>query len=70
MSEKSYLIEDLHPLEAYGANNVYLEKIKQNFPKLRIVARGNELKAIGEESEVDSLLQKFAQYVSLIEKGR
>jgi phosphate starvation-inducible PhoH-like protein len=70
LSEKSYLIEDLHPLEAYGANNVYLEKIKQNFPKLRIVARGNELKAIGEESEVDSLLQKFAQYVSLIEKGR
>ena len=70
MSEKSYLIEDLHPLETYGANNVYLEKIKQNFPKLRIVARGNELKAIGEESEVDMLLQKFAQYVSLIAKGR
>jgi phosphate starvation-inducible PhoH-like protein len=70
LSEKSYLIEDLHPLETYGANNVYLEKIKQNFPKLRIVARGNELKAIGEESEVDMLLQKFAQYVSLIAKGR
>lgn len=70
MSEKSYLIEELHPLETYGANNVYLEKIKQHFPKLRIVARGNELKAIGEEVEVNVLLQKFAQYVSLIAKGR
>lgn len=70
MAEKSYLIEDLHPLEIYGANNVYLEKIKHNYPKLRIVARGNEIKAIGEESEVDLLLKKIDQFVMMIAKGR
>ncbi|MFM6983543.1 MAG: PhoH family protein [Chitinophagaceae bacterium] len=70
MAEKSYLIEDLHPLEIYGANNVYLEKIKHHYPKLRIVARGNEIKAIGEESEVDLLLKKIEQFVILIAKGR
>lgn len=70
MAEKSYLIEDLHPLEIYGANNVYLEKIKHNYPKLRIIARGNEIKAIGEESEVDLLLKKIDQFVMMIAKGR
>ena len=70
MAEKSYLIEDLHPLEIYGANNVYLEKIKHIFPKLRLVARGNEIKAIGEESEVDTLLRKIEQFVQLISRGR
>lgn len=70
MAEKSYLIEDLHPLEIYGANNVYLEKIKHIFPKLRLIARGNEIKAIGEESEVDKLIKKIDQFVLLIAKGR
>lgn len=70
MAEKSYLIEDLHPLEIYGANNVYLEKIKHIFPKLRVVARGNEIKAIGEETEVDTLLKKIEQFVLLISRGR
>lgn len=70
MAEKTYLIEDLHPLEIYGANNVYLEKIKHIFPKLRLVARGNEIKAIGEETEVDTLIRRIDQFVQLISKGR
>jgi len=70
LAEKSYLIEDLHPMEIYGANNVYLEKIKHIFPKLRLVARGNEIKAIGEETEVDVLMKKIDQFVVMITKGR
>lgn len=70
MAEKSYVIEELHPLEIYGANNVYLDKIKHIHPKLRLIARGNEIKAIGEESEVDQLIKKMDQFVLLIAKGR
>lgn len=70
MAEKSYLIEDLHPLEIYGANNIYLDKIKHIHPKLRVIARGNEFKAIGEDSEVDSLIKKMGHLVSLLSKGR
>jgi phosphate starvation-inducible PhoH-like protein len=70
LAEKSYLIEDLHPIEIYGANNVYLEKIKHIFPKLRLIARGNEIKAIGEETEVDKLMKKIDQFVLMIAKGR
>lgn len=70
MAEKSYLIEDLHPMEIYGANNIYLDKIKHIFPKLRLVARGNEVKAIGEEAEVDVLIKKLGQFVQMIARGR
>lgn len=70
MAEKSYVIEELHPLEIYGANNVYLDKIKHIHPKLRLIARGNEIKAIGEESEVDQLIKRMDQFVLLIAKGR
>ncbi len=70
MAEKSYLIEELHPLEIYGANNVYLDKIKHIYPKLRLIARGNEIKAIGEENEVDIVMKKIDQFVHLISKGR
>ena len=57
-------------MEIYGANNVYLDKIKHIYPKLRLVARGNEIKAIGEEVEVDNLLKKINQFVTLISRGR
>jgi len=60
----------LHPLEIYGANNVYLDKIKHIYPKLRLIARGNEIKAIGEENEVDLVMKKIDQFVHLISKGR
>jgi len=70
LAEKSYLIEELHPLEIYGANNVYLDKIKHIYPKLRLIARGNEIKAIGEENEVDLVMKKIDQFVHLISKGR
>jgi phosphate starvation-inducible protein PhoH and related proteins len=70
LAEKSYLIEELHPLEIYGANNVYLDKIKHIYPKLRLIARGNEIKAIGEENEVDTVMKKIDQFVHLISKGR
>ncbi len=70
MAEKSYLIEELHPLEIYGANNVYLDKIKHIYPKLRFIARGNEIKAIGEENEVDTVMKKIDQFVHLISRGR
>ena len=60
----------MHPLEIYGANNVYLDKIKHIYPKLRLIARGNEIKAIGEENEVDLVMKKIDQFVHLISKGR
>ncbi len=70
MLEKSITIEDLQPQDVYGANNVFLNSIKNKHPKLKIVARGNELKAIGEEQEVENFCKKFELFLKLIDKGR
>ncbi|MDI1234777.1 MAG: PhoH family protein [bacterium] len=70
MAEKSILIEDLQPQEIYGANNVYLNIIKNKNPKLRIIARGDEIKAIGEEQEVDDFMKRFQKFNISIMKGR
>lgn len=70
MLEKSITIEDLQPQDVYGANNVFLNHIKNKYPKLKIVARGNELKAMGEEQEVESFCKKFELFIAFIDKGR
>ena len=36
----------------YGANNVHLQMIKALYPKLRIVARGNVVKVLGDEEQM------------------
>lgn len=59
MSEKVLEINSISPLELYGANNKKLTFIKQFFPKLKIVARGNQLKLIGEEEVIHQFELKF-----------
>ncbi len=70
MAEKSILIEDIQPQDIYGANDIYLNLIKNRNPKLRIIARGDEIKAIGEEQEVDEFLKRFQQFNFSLSKGR
>ena len=72
MSEKVLEINSINPLDLYGANNKKLTFIKQFFPKLKIVARGNQLKLIGEEEVIqhfelkfDLMLQHFNKYQRL-----
>ncbi len=70
MAEKSILIDDLQPQDIYGANNIYLNIIKNKNPKLRIIARGDEIKAIGEEQEVNDFLERFQKFNNSLSKGR
>jgi phosphate starvation-inducible protein PhoH and related proteins len=51
MFEKTFHLEGVDPIEFYGANNSKLDKIRSYFPKLKIVARGHIIKALGEEDE-------------------
>ncbi len=70
MAEKSILIEDLQPQDMYGTNNIYLNIIKNKNPKLKIIARGDEIKAIGEEQEVDDFVKRFQKFNISVMKGR
>lgn len=55
MSEKKILLEDIAPIDLYGVNDSKLELIKSRFPKLKIVARGEVIKASGKDEELNQL---------------
>lgn len=52
MIEKYIILEDIDPLIFYGVNNSHLQMIKSLFPKLRIVARDNVMRLLGDEEEM------------------
>jgi phosphate starvation-inducible PhoH-like protein len=52
MTEKIISIETYNPLEIFGVNDANLEFLKSHFPKLKIVARGTEIKVLGSKNEI------------------
>ena len=61
MIERIYILENVDLVAFYGVNNIHMQLIKTLFPKLRIVARGNVMKAIGDEDELDTFLKKIRE---------
>ena len=54
MVEKHIILEDIEPVAFYGAGNAHLQILKSLFPKLRIVARDNVLKVLGDANDLDA----------------
>lgn len=52
MIEKHIILEDIDPVTFYGVNNMHFQMIKSLFPKLRIVARDNVIRVLGDEEEM------------------
>ena len=52
MIEKHIVLEDIDPIMFYGVGNCHLQMVKSLFPKLRIMARGNVLRVLGDEEEI------------------
>ncbi len=61
MIERIYILESVDPVIFYGVNNANMQLIKTLFPKLRIVARGNVMKIIGDEDESELFLKKVRE---------
>lgn len=59
MNERIIELKDIAVKEFWGAQNIYLDTIKKYYPKLKIIARGNLLKAYGEEEILDVFETKF-----------
>ena len=75
MIEKHIVLEDIDPVIFYGVNNTNIQMIKALYPKLRIVARGNVIKVMGDEEEmcafeesIIALEKHCAKYNSLKEE--
>ncbi len=68
MSEKVFLIDKVDPVDLYGINDKKLEKLKKHFPTLKLVARGDELKVIGEDLAISSFEIKLNLLVKHLQK--
>ena len=64
--EKHIILEDIDPVTFYGVNNVHLQMIKSLYPKLRIVARDNVVRVLGDEEEMAAFeenIEKMRRHV-------
>jgi len=52
-------LTEVNPREFFGEQNAHIDLIKSYFPKLKIVARGNTIKAYGEADLLETLEQKI-----------
>ncbi len=61
MNERIVIIDGIDPQTFYGVNNCNINLIRNLFPKLRMAARGNVIKVIGEESETARFQDKIKE---------
>ena len=68
MIQKTIELNSISPIDFYGANNSNIDKINDFFPKLKIIARGNKLKLIGEENLINQFEIKFNLFIDHFNK--
>jgi phosphate starvation-inducible PhoH-like protein len=68
LNELKTTIEQINPAVLWGPNNDHFEIIKKQFPKLKIVARGNEIKVLGDDNELALFQDKLTKLIQHVEK--
>lgn len=68
MTELTLNIEGIDPIDFFGVNNSRFNFIKKSFPTLRMVSRGNSIKAEGSESDIAVFKQKVERMIDHIER--
>jgi phosphate starvation-inducible protein PhoH and related proteins len=68
LNELKLSIEQINPAVLWGPNNDHFEIIKKQYPKLKIVARGNEIKILGDDHELTIFQEKFEHLLQHVEK--
>lgn len=59
MIERIIILDNVDPVVFFGINNSNIQLLKTLYPKLRIMARGNVIKVIGEEEELGVFEEKI-----------
>lgn len=68
MNELKLSIDQINPAVLWGPNNDHFEIIKKQYPKLKIVARGSEVKVLGDDQELNTFQDKFSHLLQHVEK--
>lgn len=59
MHEKILSLEPYNPVDIFGVNDANLDELRSFFPRLKIIARGEMVKVIGEEKDIQAFDEKF-----------
>lgn len=70
MSEIKIKLDEVHPVELLGTNNEKLKIMQEEFPKLKLHARGNEIRVQGDISEIEDFEEKFNRVTKYVLKHR
>ena len=62
MNELSIELTEINPRDFFGNQNANIDLLKKYFPKLKLVARGSNLKAFGD----DKVLQEFDKRIAML----
>lgn len=68
MSETTILVEGVSLIEFFGVNNAKFDLLKQAFPKLKLIPRGNKIKIIGNENDTRLFQAKVTLLVEFLEQ--
>ena len=68
MAEQILQIENVDPKELHGPNDKYLELVKSMFPKLKIIARGDFVKVIGDDDEIEYFANRYETLMVQLER--
>lgn len=68
MTEITLNIEGVDPIDFFGVNNSRFNFIKKNFPTLRMVSRGNSIKAEGNDDDLATFKSKVRRMLDHIER--
>jgi phosphate starvation-inducible PhoH-like protein len=64
LNERIIELTEINPNDLFGTQNTNVEILRKYFPKLKIVARGNELKAFGEPEILDEFEKRLGMVIT------
>ena len=69
MTEVILNVEHINPLEFFGINNSKFEILKKQFPLLKILSRGSQIKLSGQAEQVNNVESKLQLIINYLEKN-
>lgn len=70
MAEKTFIIESIPQTILYGVGSKFTSLLTDNFPQLKILCRGEQIKATGDERQLELLEEKIDKLVTVYEKKK
>lgn len=67
--QETVIIDGIDSVDIYGVNNRLLDRLKNYFPNVRILARGSEIKLNGNPGEVGLLKKRLETIMEAVSKG-